>query len=317
MTIFTTPHHQFEFKGEGSKFFSIYIVNLLLMIVTLGFYYPWAKCSRLSYFYENTYFGGSNFKFTGTGKEMFRGFIKLVFILAIVLAIYAYFIYNQNPGIGLAILYFSLFGLAPLAIHGTYRYRLSRTSWRGIFFAYIGDLAELYAMYFTGIIFTILTIGIYGSWFTVKLRKFLIGNIRFGNLKFHYEGKGDELFVINIKGYILSVFTLGIFSFWWLKDRYNYYVNNIVIEDEEGNFHQVESNMTGGDFFELMVVNFFIILFTLGLGQPFAEVRMFKFLCSRLLVEQSLDLDKIGQVQQQYTDATADDLGDFLDIDIA
>ena len=31
------------FTGSGSEYFRIWIVNLLLMFVTLGIYFPWAK----------------------------------------------------------------------------------------------------------------------------------------------------------------------------------------------------------------------------------------------------------------------------------
>ena len=40
-----------EFTGSGSEYFRIWIVNLLLTLVTLGLYYPWAKVRRLRYFY--------------------------------------------------------------------------------------------------------------------------------------------------------------------------------------------------------------------------------------------------------------------------
>jgi Bacterial protein of unknown function (DUF898) len=36
-----------RFTGSGSEYFRIWIVNLLLMLVTLSLYYPWAKVRRL------------------------------------------------------------------------------------------------------------------------------------------------------------------------------------------------------------------------------------------------------------------------------
>jgi uncharacterized membrane protein YjgN (DUF898 family) len=37
----------FEFRATGSEYFRIWIVNLLLTLVTLGVYSPWAKVRRL------------------------------------------------------------------------------------------------------------------------------------------------------------------------------------------------------------------------------------------------------------------------------
>src|SRR5215472_6608833 len=49
--------HPFEFRGTGSEYFGIWIVNLLLTIITLGIYGAWAKVRTWRYFYANTYIG--------------------------------------------------------------------------------------------------------------------------------------------------------------------------------------------------------------------------------------------------------------------
>ena len=46
-----------EFTSSGSEYFRIWIVNLLLMFVTFGIYYPWAKVRRLRCFHANTQVG--------------------------------------------------------------------------------------------------------------------------------------------------------------------------------------------------------------------------------------------------------------------
>eukprot|EP01041_Mallomonas_annulata_P027255 gene27255-48802_t len=53
------------FTGSGSEYFRIWIVNLLLMLVTLGIYFPWAKARRLRYFMGNTLVGGQPLGFHG------------------------------------------------------------------------------------------------------------------------------------------------------------------------------------------------------------------------------------------------------------
>src|SRR5438445_6227587 len=63
------------FSGSGSEYFRIWIVNLLLTLVTLGLYYPWAKVRRLRYFYGNTAVGGDTLDFHGDPKRMLRGFL--------------------------------------------------------------------------------------------------------------------------------------------------------------------------------------------------------------------------------------------------
>ena len=35
------------FEGTGFEYFRIWIVNVLLVIITLGIYYPWARVGNL------------------------------------------------------------------------------------------------------------------------------------------------------------------------------------------------------------------------------------------------------------------------------
>src|SRR5215813_2652762 len=73
------------FHGDGGTYFGILFLNGLLTMLTLGFYYPWAKAKRLQYLYSSTEMEGSRFAWSGTGKEMFIGFLKAV---GAVLALY-------------------------------------------------------------------------------------------------------------------------------------------------------------------------------------------------------------------------------------
>ncbi|MDR1708461.1 MAG: DUF898 domain-containing protein, partial [Candidatus Accumulibacter sp.] len=57
--------HRLSFAGSGGEYFRIWIVNLMLSIVTLGFYSPWAKVRREQYFHRNTLLDGSGFDYHG------------------------------------------------------------------------------------------------------------------------------------------------------------------------------------------------------------------------------------------------------------
>ncbi|HEX6720272.1 MAG TPA: DUF898 family protein, partial [Burkholderiaceae bacterium] len=70
-----------RFTGSGSEYFRIWIVNLLLILVTVGLYYPFAKVRRLRYFYGNTKLGGEEFDFHGNPWKMLRGFLLMAALL--------------------------------------------------------------------------------------------------------------------------------------------------------------------------------------------------------------------------------------------
>ena len=60
-----------SFGGSGFEYFKIWIVNILLTILTLGLYYPWAKVRKNRYFYGNTSLDERNFEYHATGKQLF------------------------------------------------------------------------------------------------------------------------------------------------------------------------------------------------------------------------------------------------------
>lgn len=312
------PQKQIFFLGSGSKLFGIYIVNLLLTVITLGLYYPWAKASVLKYLYQETEIEGSRFMFHGTGKEMFLGFIKAIGVFAVLYAILIASMLSAAPTIKVAgfITYFvGLVLLIPVAIHGSLKYRMSRTSWRGTHFGYRGELGKLAFTFLKGMFLTLITGGIYASWFNISLRRYLFSNIRFGNIEFAYEGDGFDLFVLVVKGYILTILTLGIYFFWFAKDLINYYIDNIRLK-QDGREIRLQCYLTGGEYFKLAFINIIIILFSLGLAAPWATVRTLKVLYSNILIEGELDLDALVQTEKSYKNATGEDVADMLDLGV-
>lgn len=307
---------QLSFQGEGSRLLGIYLVNLLLTIVTLGLYYPWAKAALLRYIYGETELEGTRFAFHGTGREMFVGFIKAVGIFVLIYGVLIACMLTKNPVltlIGLAFFYIALLLLVPIAIHGALRYRLSRTSWRSVRFGYRGDRDELIRMFVRGALITLFTLGIYIFWFLIDIRRYVFRHARFGNISFSYEGGGTDFFVINLKGYFLSLITLGVYSFWYFRDLFNFYVDNIRMY-QDGKTIAFRSTATPGGIFKLMIGNFLIVVLTLGIGAPWAIVRSLRFVTEHSLIEGDLDVNAIMQTEENYRDATGEDLADMIDI---
>ena len=306
-------NYKLSFHGQGKAYFGIIIVNWLLTIVTLGFYFPWAKAKNLKYLYGSTALENDRFAFHGTGREMFVGFIKAIVIFGLIYGILALFMYLEMPVLGVLLFYFTFIAILPVAVHGSYRYRFSRTSWRGIRFGYRGDRNELVVNFFQWIFFTIITLGIYGAWMVMKLRNYLMSHVRAGNVEFKYKGVGSKYFILNLKGYLLSIITLGIYSFWWYKDLFAYYVDNLSLH-KDGQQIKMKSIATVGDIFKMVMGNLLIVIFTLGLGYAWAVTRTMNFMVSNIKLQGDMDLTNIQQTEDDYNDATGDDMTGFLDI---
>jgi uncharacterized membrane protein YjgN (DUF898 family) len=314
-----TEEKRFKYFGAGLEFAIIYFKNILLTIITMGLYYPWAKVELLKYHYQSTELDNSRFLFTATGKEVFKGFIK---IYAILIALYAFLIYaSQTQNLTLittasVLFYMFLLLLIPLAIHGSVRYRASRSSWKGIHFKYLGDRKELFLLFIKGLFLTIITLGIYGAWLQVDLRKYVLRNLHFGDLSFRFNGSGGQLFWITVKFILLIYITLGIYGFWYYKNSIKFYVDNLEIS-QNGKPVNFECNIKTADIVELLVINFLLLVFSLGLATPWVTVRTFKFILRFITIKEGLDTESIQQVSyDDYDDATGDDFMDFLDFDL-
>lgn len=133
------PHrHAISFTGSGSEYFRIWIVNLLLVVVTLSLCYPWAKLRKLRYFHTNTHVAGHALDFHGDPLKMLRGYL-LVLGLAGAYALAGY----VSPAAEFAALAV-LALLWPALWRASLQFRLANTSWRGLRMHFSGGMGGAY-----------------------------------------------------------------------------------------------------------------------------------------------------------------------------
>ena len=73
--------HHFEFRGSGGEYFRIWIVNVALMLVTLGIYSAWAKVRTRRYFYGNTFVAGHSFDYHASPVRILIGRVIALLLL--------------------------------------------------------------------------------------------------------------------------------------------------------------------------------------------------------------------------------------------
>jgi len=135
----TIDAHPLAFTGGGGEYFRVWIVNVLLSIVTLGLYTPWARRRTAQYFYGHTQVAGSPLEFTAPQGKMVKGFVLLTMIML------AYNI-AANSGQDTAVALFLLAGalLAPYIWASAMRFRLASTRWRGLRLQFAASWREVY-----------------------------------------------------------------------------------------------------------------------------------------------------------------------------
>ncbi len=127
-----------DFSATGAEYARLWQVNLLLTLLTLGLYLPFAKARRLRYLYAHTWVGGHPLGFHGDPWRMLGGHLTMVVLFGgYTLSGYA------SPWVYLA----SAVALAlawPALWRAGLRYRLANTRWRGLRFAFVGDVRGAY-----------------------------------------------------------------------------------------------------------------------------------------------------------------------------
>jgi uncharacterized membrane protein YjgN (DUF898 family) len=137
--VFTGPEIDFYFTGSWRDYLPIALSNFVLTIVSLGLYRFWAKARERRYLWRHTIFVDEPLEWTGNGRELLLGFLFAIAILSPLLLFvrFGYEVmtlrgHKLGAALVLLLVYVALVYLRGLGRLRGLRYRLSRTSWRGI-----------------------------------------------------------------------------------------------------------------------------------------------------------------------------------------
>lgn len=133
----TEPPLSLDFTGTGAEYFRIWIVNLLLMVITLGIYSAWAKVRREKFFHQHTLLAASNFDYHGMPASILRGRLLALMLLGLTQADFL----GPIATIGAWV---ALLALLPWLMQRSLRFRLANTSYRGMRLSFDGTVAQAY-----------------------------------------------------------------------------------------------------------------------------------------------------------------------------
>lgn len=178
-----------SFKAEGSRLLAVMILNFIFIILTLGLYYPWAKANVRYYLWNETEMNESRFVFHCKGIEMFKGFL-LAYVIILILNLGIFLSSSSQYSIFFVVaFYVAILVLTPMAMFGAWRYRVARTTWRGIYFDFKGKFKEFSRLFYIQTFFTVISFGIYYPWLRAKIQRYLFKNTKFGQYKFNFIGE--------------------------------------------------------------------------------------------------------------------------------
>jgi uncharacterized membrane protein YjgN (DUF898 family) len=311
----TTTSWRASFHGRGLSLFGIFATNLVLILVTLGLYVFWAKVRVRRFLFSETELGEDRFAFHGRGAELFLGMLKAAVIFGLPLAGL-----RTLPGVlgagpvltltcsALASIVAAVF--VPVARVGARRYRLTRTSWRGVRFGFQGGVGAFMRIFFVGWALTLLSLGIYYPVYLTRAHGFLVRHTSFGTARFDFDGDGKPLVLDFLYTLLLTLPTLGLVWFWFVARKRQYLWAHTSIRGVH-----FQTTVTGGRLLALVAGNVALIVGTLGLAWPWTIVRSARFHCVNLSLEGAVNLADIRQ-SGAMAPATGEGLLSLLDVDM-
>lgn len=230
---------QFSFTGKASEYFSIWIVNVCLTILTLGIYSAWAKVRNNQYFYGNTLIDGSSFQYLADPLKILKGRI----IAFIAFSAY-YFSGLVSPVAAIATLAVLML-LTPAFMVMSMSFRMRNSAWRNVRFDFNKDFKKAYlilampvvliGLYIAGtlmlqtemsgaaaeteqlpkamflLMLLPLAIMLFFPWWEYLINRFQLVNSSFGKSLFAFKATPNDYYLIYIAAIvIMSVVGIGI-----------------------------------------------------------------------------------------------------------
>jgi len=213
--VSTAP--QVAFTGRRGPLFKLLLKVTLLTILTLGIYRFWGKVHIRRFFWHNIRLLGDPLEYTGTPMELFLGF--LIVIAALIPLTMAYaglealaLSAGQDKVLFAQIGYYTiLFALIQIGFYRMWRYRLTRTSWRGIRVGQVGSSLHYMWRAMGWALLTVFTLGVAYPWMRVDLTRYRLNNNLFGSSRFNFEGLGKALLVPWLWVLAFSLLPWGVF----------------------------------------------------------------------------------------------------------
>lgn len=347
-----------EFRGQAAEYFRLWAVNLCLTLLTLGIYSAWAKVRKKRYFYSHTTLDGTPFQYLGQPVPILKGRLVAVALFAL---------YYLADNFFTAILPYVLalgVALAPWVIVRSAAFNARYSAYRNMTFRFDGNyLGALKTLYWLGIIPLLvagtlfewwgnlyigaaayLVAGLFFPWWIRRLKNFIVGHTRFGNVPGRFAATGRQFFRIYAASSLIlllaGIVTAALFGtllgnlkqssqaiLWASAPIYIGYVlafayvqahsSNLVWNHTRLGPLRFRSTLTGIGLMKLYIGNALGIVVSLGLLTPWAVMRTLKYRVDNMHVAQNDALSAFQGSGAETVLAAGGEVGELFDVDLS
>lgn len=200
----TSPINRFTpfvFTGTGRQLFGIQFLNILLIVLTLGIWIPWARVRKRRFFYNNTRILGDGLDYLATGFDLFKGWIVVTVVLLIFYALPMLGIPFLQEGASLVLLL-----VYPWALNRSMRFNARNLAWRDVRFDYNGSYFGGLWFFFLLPLLGFLSLGILMPLASKGMREYMARRHSFGAARFSASGQVASYYGAGLKTVVLGLF---------------------------------------------------------------------------------------------------------------
>lgn len=342
----------------------ITLVSFLLTLLTLGFYRFWAKTHVRQHIWSSVHINGEPLEYTGTGMELFKGFLVVFFAILLPIALVtglAGFYYGPESPILLVIQMVVILGIyifIGFAIYKARKYQLSRTHWRGIRGALVGSAMTYSLLYFGSLMAKGFSLGWATPVMNTVLQEQITNDMRFGDAAFKFKGRAGPLYPTYALCWFLTIGAVILLIVLSAASASADAFFSELFKDQPSNPEQLAMTFavvavivfliflllipmlwaiytakelrtfaeytrfdgapfrleaTTGSIIGLTIVNLLILLLTLGIGWPYINRRVVRYVIERLHLDGHVDIDRIAQSKVPL-ESRGEGLADAFDV---
>ena len=210
----------FEFTGRRAPLMWLLLKNSLLTVLTIGIYRFWAKTRIRRYFWSHVRIRDDALEYSGQPSELFIGFLIAIAVLVPVGSVYGTFdaLLGPENAVARTVLEVAnliiLLTLFQVAFYRMWRYRLTRTAWRGIRFGLDGSTWHYLWLSAGWLVVVILSLGFAYPWMQVALWRYRVRHTRLGATYFGFAGEAMPLLLPWLVVYAIPAALLALAVAW-------------------------------------------------------------------------------------------------------
>lgn len=335
-----------KFSATPWGYSKVWLVNVLLTIVTLGIYGPWAKVRNTLYLYGHTSIDDHRLQFLAKPVKILIGRLIALGIFLVYIAITSF-----APEAGILFAFVFVFAM-PWLINQGLRFNLVNTAYRNVRFDFKGSYWETFLYFMLLPLASLFTLYLLMPWVLKEMDKYIHENIEYGGKRLELNTRGATYYkaafaaaVVYILFMIVAfssglmaglmsqtneslplaaatmmfVFYVAMFVVFYLSQAIyvsitrNHVMNNLEVED----LASFESNIKISSYLTLTLTNVLLLVVTLGLAFPATQARKFKYLADHTQINLTPEIDNMVN---KVTDADAsigEEAASLFDTDIS